>query len=71
VEGSDDEIGDAEGHSVAAKAARRCQRDDEHRRDRGEHRDLTIRLVGGALHDLTSVNAKVPPEGLVDAQSCG
>jgi hypothetical protein len=37
MEGADHQIGDAEDHPVRAEGTRRCERDDQHRRDRGEH----------------------------------
>jgi hypothetical protein len=46
VEGARDEIGDAEGDTVTAEGARRCERHHEHRCDRCEHGQPDCAFLG-------------------------
>ena len=62
VEGADDEIGDAEEHPVGAEGARRCERHEEHRRNRREHGQPDDAFLGIEGVRQPGVRRPGPPE---------
>src|SRR5918996_3652984 len=58
----DKEVGAAKAPPAGAEAPRRCEGNDEHRRDRGEHRQPYSALLGIEKVRQPSVSRPYPPE---------
>ena len=69
MEYSHDEIRDAEEHPITAEGAPRCEGHDQHRRDRGEHRQSDGTFLGVEGIRQPSIRRPQPPEHAEQQQS--